>query len=80
MFSLFYNVIVLCELSIGPPWLERETQIHESPIPVPTGTTNNPQAKKIKKILIKSIEVKARTGDNTGDGDRTSQMTRTEIR
>jgi hypothetical protein len=28
---------------IGPPGLERETRIRESPVPVPTGTTTGPR-------------------------------------
>ncbi len=31
------------ETFIGPPWLERETRIRESPVRVPTGTTAGPQ-------------------------------------
>jgi hypothetical protein len=35
------------ELFIEPPWLERETRIPESPVPVPTGTTISSQAGKV---------------------------------
>jgi hypothetical protein len=34
---LIFNAILQWELTIGPPWLEREKQIHVTPLPVPTG-------------------------------------------
>jgi hypothetical protein len=40
------------ELFIGPPWLERETQICESPVPVPTGTTLVPRNRKGKELVV----------------------------
>jgi hypothetical protein len=52
VFSIFKAILPL-ELSIGPSRLERETRIHKSPIPVPTGITDGPQAGKEGMIYWK---------------------------
>jgi hypothetical protein len=39
-----YNAFLPSELFIGPPWLERETRIRESPVQVPTRKTASSQA------------------------------------
>jgi hypothetical protein len=41
---LFFNAILPWELTIGPYVLEREMEICESPVLVPTGTTTSSQA------------------------------------
>ncbi len=43
---LMFSVILPWELSKGPPWQERETRIHEYPLPVPTQVGASPQARK----------------------------------
>jgi hypothetical protein len=49
VFSIF-NPILLWELSIGPPWLERKTSL----ILVPTEITASPQAGKEGKICCEA--------------------------
>ncbi len=44
MYKCFFVSCAL-ELSIGPPWLERETPVCESPIPVPAETSTSQAGK-----------------------------------
>jgi hypothetical protein len=44
--------VFLLRTFIGPPWLTRETCIHESPAPVPTGTTSGPQECIRRKVRV----------------------------
>jgi hypothetical protein len=58
---MIFNAILQWELSIGPPRLERVTWINESPIPVPIGTTANPQLR--KEVNIWTVEAEKHISD-----------------
>ncbi len=49
---LIFRAILSWELSIQPPSLKRETQIHRPSIVVPAGTMASPQASKEVKIWL----------------------------
>jgi hypothetical protein len=53
----FFKTVLPWELSTGPPQLERETRIHETPIPVPTGITTSSWAGKEGTLLQGKIRI-----------------------
>jgi hypothetical protein len=57
IFVYVWNIIVFfchvtLELLIRPPWMEGETQIHKSPVPVPTRQTTSSQAGKKIRVWL----------------------------
>jgi hypothetical protein len=51
-------LILPWELSIGSPWLERETQICECPVPVPTGQSLVPRKEEGRGQVVDFVGLK----------------------